>query len=224
MAGPRRLAGHIHGLIMAWPPLRRAATRMSLYVLESRPRSPTHILLGPARGMFRGQIGSRELLRLVDALEAANVGFWLAGGWGVDALVGNQTRRHDDLDVVIDDFETGAPTACRALAALGFRLLDARRHAIWMPDRWHLRNDTMSQVDLLSIDWDLLSTALGVQASNGSGSRSDALRRVAFAEGTVDGRSVPCLSARVQVLYHSGFEPRAVHRHDVELVRSLIER
>lgn len=41
------------------------------------------------------------------------------GGWGVDALIGRQTRPHADLDLAIgrDDLSS----AERALAALGFR-------------------------------------------------------------------------------------------------------
>lgn len=27
---------------------------------------------------------------------------WLDGGWGVDALLGRQTRPHDDMDIVIE--------------------------------------------------------------------------------------------------------------------------
>jgi lincosamide nucleotidyltransferase A/C/D/E len=42
-----------------------------------------------------------DVLEVIDALEGAGVSVWIDGGWGIDALVGEQTRPHDDLDVVI---------------------------------------------------------------------------------------------------------------------------
>ena len=64
---------------------------------------------------------ARSVMEIIDALEAADVHVWVNGGWGVDALIGEQTRPHDDLDVFI-------PSACveasqQALRPLGFELM-----------------------------------------------------------------------------------------------------
>ena len=40
------------------------------------------------------------MLGVLGRLQAAGVPAWLDGGWCVDALLGEQTRRHDDLDLV----------------------------------------------------------------------------------------------------------------------------
>ena len=37
-----------------------------------------------------------DVLRVLDALDRAAVPAWLGGGWGVDALVDDETRRHSD--------------------------------------------------------------------------------------------------------------------------------
>jgi lincosamide nucleotidyltransferase A/C/D/E len=42
-----------------------------------------------------------DVLNILDVLDRAGVPAWLGGGWGVDALVGHQTRRHSDLDLII---------------------------------------------------------------------------------------------------------------------------
>src|SRR4051794_700622 len=42
-----------------------------------------------------------DVVAVLDAFDRAGVQGWLAGGWGVDALVGHQTRPHTDLDLVI---------------------------------------------------------------------------------------------------------------------------
>ncbi|MFI6452559.1 nucleotidyltransferase domain-containing protein [Streptosporangium amethystogenes] len=43
----------------------------------------------------------RDVVEIVSGLEAAGVAVWVDGGWCVDALVGRQTRDHDDLDIAI---------------------------------------------------------------------------------------------------------------------------
>lgn len=60
----------------------------------------------------------RDVLAVLAVLEAAGCRVWLEGGWGVDALVGHQTRPHRDVDVDI-----GAEceeAAFIALAELGY--------------------------------------------------------------------------------------------------------
>ena len=48
-----------------------------------------------------------DVVEVIDALELAGVDVWVYGGWGIDALLREQTRPHDDLDVIIraDDIE-----------------------------------------------------------------------------------------------------------------------
>jgi lincosamide nucleotidyltransferase A/C/D/E len=45
-------------------------------------------------------MAAQEVVRLLDLLESAGVTVWLDGGWGVDALLEEQTREHDDLGLV----------------------------------------------------------------------------------------------------------------------------
>ncbi|MCU0280566.1 MAG: hypothetical protein MUE66_01775, partial [Acidimicrobiia bacterium] len=42
-----------------------------------------------------------DVLQVVGLLKGAAVRFWLDGGWGIDALIGRQTREHDDLDLAL---------------------------------------------------------------------------------------------------------------------------
>ena len=43
-----------------------------------------------------------EVHAVLDALGTAGIPTWVAGGWGVDALAGRQTRAHRDLDLLVD--------------------------------------------------------------------------------------------------------------------------
>ncbi len=45
---------------------------------------------------------SRTLVAVIGLVEADGIDVWLDGGWGVDALLGHQTREHDDLDLVVE--------------------------------------------------------------------------------------------------------------------------
>ena len=42
-----------------------------------------------------------DVLEIVRRLDDGGIEWWIDGGWGVDALLGTQTRPHDDLDVAI---------------------------------------------------------------------------------------------------------------------------
>jgi Aminoglycoside-2''-adenylyltransferase len=48
----------------------------------------------------RGMRGT-DVHELVDRLRDAGVAVWVDGGWGIDALVGEQTRPHGDLDIAL---------------------------------------------------------------------------------------------------------------------------
>ena len=44
---------------------------------------------------------SKEVLNLYNYFESIGINIWLDGGWGVDALLEEQTRPHEDVDIVI---------------------------------------------------------------------------------------------------------------------------
>jgi lincosamide nucleotidyltransferase A/C/D/E len=37
----------------------------------------------------------------------AGIEVWVDGGWGIDQLLGEQTRRHEDFDLVVTSAELG---------------------------------------------------------------------------------------------------------------------
>lgn len=77
----------------------------------SRPLSPD--VGGASSGM-----DADEVVRVLDLLDRSQITVWLDGGWGVDALLGRQTRPHDDLDLVIPRPDCKGAEA--VLAELGF--------------------------------------------------------------------------------------------------------
>jgi lincosamide nucleotidyltransferase A/C/D/E len=40
-----------------------------------------------------------DVIEVLAVLDAGGIDYWIDGGWGIDALVGQQTRKHHDLDL-----------------------------------------------------------------------------------------------------------------------------
>lgn len=78
----------------------------------------------------RHSVGVRadDVLDILDALHTAQVRCWIAGGWGVDALVHAVTRVHRDLDLAVATESFDA--ALHVLTGLGFQPV-----ADWLPVR-----------------------------------------------------------------------------------------
>jgi lincosamide nucleotidyltransferase A/C/D/E len=66
-----------------------------------------------------------QVLDLLARLAAAGVRVWIGGGWGIDALVGEQTRSHDDLDLAVDTRDEAH--AIHTLQHAGFRIAENHR-------------------------------------------------------------------------------------------------
>jgi lincosamide nucleotidyltransferase A/C/D/E len=214
--GAQRASQAVYDFVKSHRVLWTPAGWISKAVTASPESSPIRFILGPARDRLRGAMRPQVVLQIVDLLEARSVPFYLAGGWGVDALLGRQSRSHDDLDVVVDDYEQNLPGAVDALASLGFKVVDSFDRRTWMPRNTVLADDGRRVVDLDSLDWELLARMFGPPGAD-DGARRQFEHRV-FAQGIVDGRRVPCLSADVQLLYHTSFELSPSHRHDVRLL------
>ena len=72
-------------------------------------------------------------LEILDALRSHGVTAFVDGGWGVDALVGRQTRPHEDLDLVVALGDLDAIKS--ALHLLGFSIAESH-----LPVRFVMRD------------------------------------------------------------------------------------
>jgi len=46
-------------------------------------------------------VRAEDVISIYRSLSANNIQVWLTGGWGIDALLREQTRPHKDLDVIM---------------------------------------------------------------------------------------------------------------------------
>lgn len=84
---------------------------------------------------------AHAVVEVVDLLDAAGVACWVDGGWGVDALLGRQTRAHADLDLVVDVAQL--ERVRHALGGAGFTVLRD-----WLPTAIASAHSDGREVDL----------------------------------------------------------------------------
>ncbi|MER5520768.1 amino acid transporter [Streptomyces sp. NPDC002763] len=144
-------------------------------------------------------------------LRRAGVDVWVGGGWGIDALVGEQTRDHRDLDLMHRQDQEADVLA--ALSAAGFvESLD------WRPIRFVMTAPDGREIDLHPLAFGNDGSA--VQASP-EPQPPFAYPSSCFVTGTIQQTPVPCLSAQQQVYFHQGYEPSERDRHDMAQLRRI---
>jgi lincosamide nucleotidyltransferase A/C/D/E len=148
-----------------------------------------------------------EAVSILRLLENAGVRMWLEGGWGVDALIGRQTRDHSDLDLFI---EASQVVAVRSLLSKeGYTEVPGGR-----PANFVLRKDTL-EVDLHVFELDA--------AGNGLYPMSDGTTWVCPAEGlagrgTIAGYEFLCFTPELQLQCYNGYEFDDNDLHDIAVL------
>jgi lincosamide nucleotidyltransferase A/C/D/E len=156
-----------------------------------------------------------DVLEVLELLARAGVGAWVDGGWGVDALLGEQTRAHNDLDLAINHFDVERYTA--AMAATGYR---PKPTDLGTPRNFVMVDDAGREVDVHLVDLAVVvpgEHGRDVYGPNGLAYEVGALE----GWGTIAGVRVPCGTAEFQVRSHSVYEPDVDDYRDV---RALCDR
>jgi lincosamide nucleotidyltransferase A/C/D/E len=147
-------------------------------------------------------------LALYRLLTEAELNVWVDGGWGVDALVGRQTREHGDLDLGIA--RPDLDRAVEVLATVGYRILDARYIEVTLqlvdPDgrRIDLHPSTPVAGGTEQIDFD-----------------GNTFHIFPPEVGYIGGQAVRCMPLVTQLRTHAGYELRPQDHHDLALLRGL---
>jgi lincosamide nucleotidyltransferase A/C/D/E len=150
-----------------------------------------------------------DVLEILGLLRAAGAEVWVGGGWGIDALVGTETRTHRDLDLM--HRREQEPAVVAALAGAGFaETLD------WRPVRFVLADAGGREIDLHPLSFAPDGSATQASLEPGHPFRYPA---ACFVTGEILGNAVPCLSAEQQVYFHQGYEPVDRDRHDMAQLR-----
>ena len=147
------------------------------------------------------------VVQLLQLFEQHGIEVVVDGGWGVDALLGEQTRSHGDLDIALPHKDV--PKLRALLETRGYRDVprdDTRDCNFVMGD------DQGHEIDFHSYTFDAYGKLVfGVEYP------FDSLTGA----GSIQGYPVKCISAEWLVKFHSGYE---LDENDYRDVSALCER
>ena len=161
--------------------------------------------------MLKPEMSGEAAVNLLRLFDSAGIDVWLDGGWAVDAALGEQTRSHKDLDIILRVSDLDQLRAI--LADRGFRIREGGTESNFV-----LVDDRGLEVDVHAIVFD--------EAGNGVYRMHNGDDWIFPAEGfggcgTIEGVNVRCLSPEVQVLCHAhGYVPAEKDLRDMELLEA----
>jgi lincosamide nucleotidyltransferase A/C/D/E len=126
---------------------------------------------------------AQEVLKLYLELEKLGIEIWVDGGWAVDALLGKQLRKHNDLDIAIQWKEV--PKLREFLGEQGYK--QVREDSQW---NFVLADDLGREVDVHAFVYDE-----GGEVADGIMYPIEALTGI----GVINGEEVRCISAKNMV-------------------------
>lgn len=168
--------------------------------------------------MVNAEDAVRLYLRLLDN----GIQIWLTGGWGIDALVGEQSRLHKDLDAILllDDM---VPMS-EILGQDGYQLKELWSENSWTVDKagnetataFVLQDKECREFDVHAIYLDEHGNGIPAWAEAESFIFS---REDLAGEGIIAGCSIKCISPAMQVYCHTGYKLPEIQLCDLELLR-----
>jgi lincosamide nucleotidyltransferase A/C/D/E len=153
---------------------------------------------------------AESAVRLLGVLHDRGVDPCVGGGWAVDALLGEQTREHSDLDLWVSATDV-EPLFAGLAAARVDRVFPWPGDRPWnfvLHDGGELRVDLHLYEPLGDGSWHYGSLLSGERLPD------DALQ----GGGSIAGTPVRCDAAPWSVRWHTGYPLRPVDRHDVPLL------
>jgi len=150
-----------------------------------------------------------DVVDIYSTLDGLGIQIWIDGGWGVDALLGKQTRSHKDLDIALENqhlvrFE-------QFLASRGYR---RTKREIERPFNFVLADDVGREIDVHVISLDEKGNGNYGPPESGVMYPADSLTGI----GMIHGCAVRCISPQWMVKFHSGYELTEKDYRDVSAI------
>ncbi len=143
-----------------------------------------------------------DVVNLSSELENLGIKIWIDGGWGVDALLGKETRPHKDLDIAIQWKDV--PKLRELLSAGGY--VQIREDSKW---NFVLGDSKAREIDVHAFVYD---------------DKGNVVEGVMYpaepltGKGVLEGRAVRCISPEYVVKFHSGYELKEKDFQDVSAI------
>jgi lincosamide nucleotidyltransferase A/C/D/E len=169
-------------------------------------------------------VRAEDVISIYQRLLASGIQVWLTGGWGIDALLREQTRPHKDLDVImlVDDI-------VRMRELLGRDGYDLKE--LWSENRWVvdvrgaetatgfvLQDSAGRELDVHAMHLD--DRGNGFPAWEAEGLVFE--RQDLAGDGMIAGFAVRCLAPEMQMVCHTGYELPDAQLRDLELLHTRL--
>lgn len=148
---------------------------------------------------------AQDVLNLYNLFEKNGITVWIDGGWGVDALLGKQTRPHKDLDIAVN--HNDKPKIRKLLEERGYKDIDRDDTSDWN----FVLSDGKHEIDVHTFLFDekgnnIYGTAYPKKSLSG--------------EGTINGQAIKCIPAEWVVKFHAEakYEPKEKDIQDVNAI------
>ena len=138
-----------------------------------------------------------DVISLYTELENLRIKIWVDGGWGIDALIGEQTRTHKDLDIAIQ--QRDVPRLRALLEARGYKEIKLEDARPWI---FVLGDENGREIDVHVIVLDNKGDGIYGPVEKGQLYPSASLA----GRGALQGRTVRCISAEWAVKFHTGYQ------------------
>ena len=149
---------------------------------------------------------SHDVIDLYLCLERLGVNIWIDGGWCVDALLGEQSRPHSDLDIAIE--QKDLPKFRELVQERGYKAIKVGIARDW---NFVLGDEQGREIDVHVIVLDGQGDGIYGPPENGEKYPAGSLR----GNGVIEGRAVRCISPGWMVKFHSGYELKEKDFRDV---------
>ena len=144
---------------------------------------------------------AKDIVELYKLFKENNIEVWIDGGWGIDALLGSQTRQHSDLDIAIE--RKNVEKLRSLLSSLGYQDKEKEGSTEW---NFVLANDC-KEIDIHVFEFDdKKKNVYGIEYPKES----------LTGTGTISGQIVKCISPEYVIKFHENYEPKEKDFKDIK--------
>jgi lincosamide nucleotidyltransferase A/C/D/E len=169
-------------------------------------------------------VSPQDVIDILHALSKHGIQVWVSGGWGIDALLREETRPHKDLDILmlVDDVQRMRDV----LSGVGYRLKEIWAENAWtidlrgarVPTAFVLQDAVGRELDAHAMRLDNRGNGIPAWAEAGLVLTWEDLG----ARGRIVGLSVRCITAEAQVRLHTGYDLPNEQRRDMRLLHERL--
>jgi lincosamide nucleotidyltransferase A/C/D/E len=144
--------------------------------------------------MTASEMSAEDVVEVLRLMEENGIDIYVDGGWGVDALLGRQTRSHEDVDIAVQHKDV--PALRKLLDARGYRKVpnpDAKDFNFVLSD------SQGRKIDVHSYAFDKQRNHVSLAGT-----------------GMINGHPVKCISVEWAVKFHTQYEPDETDFQDVQ--------